>query len=105
MSYQSHAQQQPARYHNGNQAPKGNASPPQGLTPQSAHSYNSPHHGAAPDDGRTPPPTQANAGGSLLSNGRSGMKVHEMLGNPPGGAPEQRGRSDNEMLSKLDGKK
>lgn len=33
------------------------------------------------------------------------MKVHEMLGNPPGGLTEQRGRSDNEMLSKLDGKK
>lgn len=100
MSYQSHPQQQPPRYPNGNPAPKGNASPPQGLTPQSAHSFNSPHHGPAADDGRTPPPNSA-----IAANGRSGMKVHEMLGNPTGAAPEQRGRSDNEMLSKLDGKK
>jgi hypothetical protein len=33
------------------------------------------------------------------------MKVHEMLGDHTRAPPEQRGRSDNEMLNKLDGKK
>ena len=100
MSYQSHPQQQ-THYSNGNQSQKGTTSPPQGLTPQSAHSFNSPHHAPVHDDGRTPPPNQANN----LANGRS-MKVHDMLGNPSTGVPpEQRGRNDNEMLSKLDGKK
>lgn len=101
MSYQPYPPQQ-SRYTNGTQ--KGNASPPSGLTPQSAQSFNSPHHGAGHDDGRTPPPNSTNAA-AAVANGRSGMKVHEMLGNPTGAAPEQRGRSDNEMLSKLDGKK
>lgn len=105
MSYQSYPPQQP-RYTNGNQSQKGNASPPAGLTPQSAQGYNSPHQGPNHDDGRTPPPVNAqpNSAGSS-ANGRSGMKVHEMLGNPSAALPDQRGRSDNEMLSKLDGKK
>ncbi|EXJ79809.1 hypothetical protein A1O3_08094 [Capronia epimyces CBS 606.96] len=104
MSYQSYPPQQQPRYANGTQSQKGNASPPSGLTPQSAQGYNSPHHGPNHDDGRTPPPNQPNSAGSS-ANGRSGMKVHEMLGNPAAGLPDQRGRSDNEMLSKLDGKK
>ncbi|KAI1626711.1 hypothetical protein EDD37DRAFT_646414 [Exophiala viscosa] len=104
MSYQSHPPQQQSRFPNGTQSQKGTTSPSQGLTPQSGQSFNSPHQGANHDDGRTPPPNQANGGSSLLPNGRSGMSVHDMLGNPSG-APEQRGRSDNEMLSKLDGKK
>ncbi|KAK5372625.1 hypothetical protein LTS13_006366 [Exophiala xenobiotica] len=100
MSYQSHPQQQ-TNHANGNQSQKGTTSPPQGLTPQSAHSFNSPHNAPVHDDGRTPPPNQANS----LANGRS-MKVHDMLGNPlTGAAPEQRARNDNEMLSKLDRKK
>ncbi|KAK5467975.1 hypothetical protein LTS15_000948 [Exophiala xenobiotica] len=100
MSYQSHPQQQ-TNYTNGNQSQKGTTSPPQGLTPQSAHSFNSPNHAPVHDDGRTPPPNQANS----LANGRS-MKVLDMLGNPStGAAPEQRARNDNEMLSKLDRKK
>jgi len=104
MSYQSYPAQ--PGYTNGSQSQKGNVSPPAGLTPQSAHSYNSPHHGPVRDEGRTPPPNQPNSAGSS-ANGRSGMKVHEMLGNPPSGVPpaEQRARNDNEMLSKLDGKK
>ncbi|KAL2432804.1 hypothetical protein ABEF95_015376 [Exophiala dermatitidis] len=106
MSYQSYPpQQQPPRYTNGAHSQKGNASPTSGLTPQSAQGYNSPHHRHSHEEGRTPPPAnQPNSAGSS-ANGRSGMKVHEMLGNPPGGLTEQRGRSDNEMLSKLDGKK
>ncbi|KIX10239.1 uncharacterized protein Z518_01320 [Rhinocladiella mackenziei CBS 650.93] len=102
MSYQSYPQQ--PRYPNGNQSQKGNVSPPSGLTPQSAQSFNSPLHGQGPDDGRTPPPNHPNSAASS-ANGRSGMKVHEMLGNPTTGVPELRGRNDNEMLSKLDGKK
>ncbi|KAL6245236.1 hypothetical protein RBB50_008011 [Rhinocladiella similis] len=99
MSYQSHPQPQ-THYANGNQSQKGTGSPPQGLTPQSAHSFNSPHHAPVHDDGRTPPP-----GSNSLANNRS-MKVHDMLGNPSTGVPpEQRARNDNEMLSKLDGKK
>lgn len=40
-------------------------------------------------------------------NGRNSMKVHEMLSNPNGmhHSHEQRPKSDNDMLSKLDGKK
>jgi hypothetical protein len=102
MSYQSFPQQ--PRYANGTQSQKGTNSPPSGLTPQSAQSFNSPHHGPNHDDGRTPPPGQPGSAGSS-ANGRSGMKVHEMLGDPTRAPPEQRGRSDNEMLSKLDGKK
>lgn len=108
MSYQSYPQPQPqpqpSRYPNGAQSQKGNASPPAGLTPSSAQSFNSPHHGPTHDDGRTPPPNQPNSASSS-ANGRSGMKVHELIGGPSAGGPEQRGRSDNEMLSKLDGKK
>jgi hypothetical protein len=103
MSYQSFPQQQ-SRYPNGTQSQKGNTSPSSGLTPQSAQSFNSPHHGPSHDDGRTPPPNQPGSAGSS-TNGRSGMKVHEMLGDHTRVAAEQRGRSDNEMLNKLDGKK
>ncbi|KAK5954585.1 hypothetical protein OHC33_004307 [Knufia fluminis] len=97
MSYQSYPQN---NYGNGAQPVKGNNSPPAGLTPNSIHSFNSPH------DSRTPPPAQPGSAGSS-QNGRSGMKVHEMLGssNHPQYGHEQRGKSDNEMLSKLDGKK
>ncbi|KIV90876.1 hypothetical protein, variant 2 [Exophiala mesophila] len=102
MSYQAYPPQ--SRYPNGTQPAKGNASPPPGLTPQSAQSFNSPHQGSAHDDGRTPPPAHVNSATSS-ANGRSGMKVHEMLGGPTGGGAGERGRSDNEMLSKLDGKK
>ena len=102
MSYQSFPQQ--SRHPNGTQTQKGNASPPSGLTPQSAHSFNSPHHGPSHDDGRTPPPNGTGSAGSS-TNSRSGMKVHEMLGEHQRAPTEQRGRSDNEMLNKLDGKK
>ncbi|OCT54907.1 hypothetical protein CLCR_02924 [Cladophialophora carrionii] len=102
MSYQSFPPQ--PRYANGTQSQKGNNSPPSGLTPQSAQSFNSPHHGPNHDDGRTPPPNQPGSAGSS-ANGRSGMKVHEMLGDPTRVPPEQRGRNDNDMLNKLDGKK
>jgi len=98
MSYQSYPQ---SSYTNGAPQPvKGNNSPPAGLTPNSIHSFNSPH------DSRTPPPAQPGSAGSS-QNGRSGMKVLEMLGgtNHPQYGHEQRGKSDNEMLSKLDGKK
>ena len=33
------------------------------------------------------------------------MKVKEMLGNHHGSKPELRGKNENDMLSKLDGKK
>lgn len=89
-------------YTNGHQ--KGNNSPPAGLTPNSANSYHSPHTGPVRDDGKTPPPGQPGSAGSSV-NGRSGMKVHEMLGNPNPHNNEQRGKNDNDMLSKLDGKK
>jgi len=103
MSYQSFPTN---NYSNGAQTVKGNNSPPQGLTPNSIHSMHSPHTNAV--DNKTPPPGQPGSAGSS-QNGRSGMKVHEMLGTPnhmPGREPhDQRGKSDNEMLSKLDGKK
>ncbi|OQV07709.1 Fungal Zn2-Cys6 binuclear cluster domain-containing protein isoform 1 [Cladophialophora immunda] len=102
MSYQSFPQQQ-ARYPNGNQSQKGNVSP-SGLTPQSAQSYNSPRQAPAYDDGRTPPPNQPGSAGSS-TNGRSGMKVHEMIEHTRTTAPDLRGKNDNDMLSKLDGKK
>lgn len=105
MSYQSY---HPNSYgHNGNangQQPhvKGNNSPP-GLTPNSAHSLNSPH--STTMESRTPPPMPGSANSS--QNGRNSMKVHEMLSNPNGmhHNHEQRQKSDNDMLSKLDGKK
>ena len=104
MSYQSFPPQ-PARYAtNGTQSQKGNNSPPSGLTPQSGQSFNSPHHGPSHDDGRTPPPNQPGSAGSSTNGTRNGMKVHEML-DPHSRAPDQRGRSDTEMLGKLDGKK
>lgn len=91
MSSQSYPQQ-PSRYPNGTQSQKGNASPPSGPTPSSAQSFNSPHHGPTQDDGRTPPSNPPNSAGSS-ANGRSGMKVHELIG-----------RNDDEMLGRLDGK-
>ncbi|OAP56925.1 hypothetical protein AYL99_09037 [Fonsecaea erecta] len=104
MSYQSFPQQQQARYANGHQPQKGNVSP-SGLTPQSAQSYNSPRQAPAGyDDGRTPPPNQPGSAGSS-TNGRSGMKVHEMIDHTRTGVPDLRGKNDNDMLSKLDGKK
>lgn len=100
MSHQSYP---PQPYTNGTQ--KGNTSPA-GLTPNSAHSYHSPHNGPIRDDGKTPPPAQPNSASSSV-NGRSGMSVHDMLGGPGphGGHSEQRAKNDNDMLSKLDGKK
>jgi len=97
MSYQSYPQN---NYSNGAPQVKGNNSPPAGLTPNSIHSFNSPH------GSRTPPPAQPGSAGSS-QNGRNGMKVHEMLGGPnhPQYGHEQRGKSDKEMLSKIDGKK
>ncbi|KAK5104352.1 hypothetical protein LTS08_002240 [Lithohypha guttulata] len=100
MSYQSY----PPSYGNGPQPVKGNNSPPAGLTPNSAHSLNSPH--AASLEGKTPPPMPGSAGSS--QNGRSNMKVHEMLSNPSHSyqGHDQRGKGfDNDMLNKLDGKK
>lgn len=104
-SIMSHQSYPPQTYTNGTGGQKGNVSPPAGLTPNSAHSFNSPRTGPVHDDGKTPDP-QPGSGDSSI-NGRSGMKVHEMLGSPNhhGGHPEQRGKNDNEMLSKLDGKK
>jgi hypothetical protein len=102
MSHQSYPQQ---IYTNGNGVPKDNISPA-GLTPNSAHSINSPHHGPVREDGKTTPPQPGSAGSSV--NGRSGMKVHEMLGSSNHHhsiPPEQRGKNDNDMLSKLDRKK
>lgn len=103
MSYQSYP---PHSYNTNAQPVKGNTSPPAGLTPSSIHSTHSPHAGAA--DNRTPPPAQPGSAGSS-QNGRSGMKVHEMLGNHGHVAPrephDQRGKNDNDMLSKLDRKK
>lgn len=102
MSYQSY---HPTSYNhnsNGQQTHgKGNNSPP-GLTPNSAHSLNSPH--STTMESRTPPPMPGSANSS--QNGRN-MKVHEMLSNPNQmhHGHEQRGKSDNDMLSKLDGKK
>jgi hypothetical protein len=103
-SIMSHQSYPPPLYTNGTGGHKGNVSPT-GLTPNSAHSFNSPHRPSVRDDGKTPPPGPGSAGSSV--NGRSGMKVHEMLGssNHHGGHPEQRGKSDNDMLSKLDRKK
>jgi hypothetical protein len=97
MSYQSHP---PAGYYtngNGNQAQARNASP------QSAHSYDSPRVLPIRSDGKTPPPAQPSSAGS----GRSGMSVRDMLGGaaPKSAGLEPRDRNDNEMLSKLDGKK
>jgi len=93
MSHQSYP---PQPYTNGH-GQKGNISPPAGLTPNSAQSYHSPHTA----DGATPPPNPSNSAGPA-ANGRSGMSVHDML---HGGHPEQRAKNDNDMLSKLDGKK
>lgn len=87
--------------------PKSNGSPTvtSGHTPQSAHSVNSPRVVPVRDDGKTPPPGQPGSAGSS-ANGRNGMNVRDMLSAPPHSIPpEQRGRSDNEMLSKLEGKK
>ena len=99
MSYSSHY----PGYSNGAPQVKGNNSPP-GLTPNSAHSLNSPHSTTV--DNRTPPPVAGSANSSQNGNGRN-MKVHEMLSNPSQvhHIHEQRGKSDNDMLSKLDGKK
>lgn len=103
MSYQSHG---PAYMPNGAPPPaKGNTSPTvgAGLTPNSAHSFNSPRVGPSRDDGKTPPPNSAGSS----ANGRS-MHVHDMLsdkGEEKPRVPEQRGRNDNDMLDKLDGKK
>jgi hypothetical protein len=71
-----------------------------GHTPQSANSLNSPR--VAPiRDGRTP-----NQQAVSSANGRNGMHVRDWLSAPPHAIPtEQRGRSDDEMLSKLEGKK
>lgn len=68
-------------------------------------SLNSPH--SATVDNRTPPPGMQPGSAGSSQNGRSGMKVHEMLGNPNHmhHGREQRVKSDNDMLNKLDGKK
>jgi hypothetical protein len=104
VSYQSPAT---GYYTNGGPTQKENTSPTvtSGHTPQSANSLNSPHVAPIRDDGRTPPPNQPGSAGSS-ANGRNGMHVRDMLSAPPHTIPpEQRGRSDNEMLSKLEGKK
>jgi hypothetical protein len=103
MSHQSYPPQSHANGH----VQKGNNSPQAGLTPNSAQSHQSPYNG----NGTTPPPKQENSNGSSFNaasmNGRSGMSVHDMLGgpHPQSGHPEQRAKNDNDMLSKLDGKK
>jgi hypothetical protein len=99
MSHQSYP---PQSYTNGH-AQKGNVSPPAGLTPNSAQSHHSSYNG----DGTTPPPNQAGPSGATALNGRSGMSVHDMLGGPGPHAAhsETRLKNDNDMLSKLDGKK
>jgi hypothetical protein len=91
MSYQSHP---PAGYYangNGVQAQARNTSP------NSAHSYDSPRVLPIRNDGKTPPPGQPSSAGS----GRS-MNIKDVIA-PKSGEP--RDRNDNEMLSKLDGKK
>ena len=91
MSYQSHP---PAGYYangNGNQTQARNASP------QSANSYDSPRVVPIRNDGKTTPPGQPSSAGS----GRS-MNIKDVIA-PKSGEP--RDRNDNEMLSKLDGKK
>lgn len=93
MSYQSYPQ--PNTYTNGARA--SNLSPPPGLTPKSANSNNSSY--TASHDKTPPPSVQTNSTGSS-QNGRAGMAVHEMLDKP-----QQRVKSDNDMLNKLDGKR
>ena len=101
MSHQSYAQQS---FSNGAGPTTDNVSPSTSLTPNSTHSFNSPHNGPFRNDGKTPPPGPGSAGSSV--NGRNGMKVHEMLGSPnhQGAHLEQRGKNDNDMLNKLNGK-
>lgn len=105
-SIMSHQSYPPPAYTNGH-AQKGNVSPPAGMTPNSAQSHHSPYNA----DGTTPPPNQTGSASSSVNasavNGRSGMSVHDMLGGPSphGGHSEQRAKNDNDMLSKLDGKK
>lgn len=100
MSHQSH----PQPHANGNQAHKDNNSPP-GLTPTSTQGLQSPHTGPTHEDVKSPQPHQTNSASSSV-NGRAGMSVNEMITGSHGGPlVEQRAKNDNEMLSKLDGKK
>jgi hypothetical protein len=98
MSYQSHP---PAGYYtNGN----GNSTQARNASPQSAHSYDSPRVVPIRNEGKTPPHGQPSSAGS----GRGGMSVKDMITGgaaPKGAGLEPRDRNDNEMLSKLDGKK
>ncbi|RMZ92272.1 hypothetical protein DV736_g493, partial [Chaetothyriales sp. CBS 134916] len=103
-SIMSHQSFPPQPHANDSQSQKGNVSPPAGLTPSSVHSFHSPLSGPVRDEGKTPPPNQPGSAGSSV-NGRSGMKVHEMLGNHHGAHTELRGKNDNDMLNKLDRKK
>lgn len=77
-------------------------------SPQSTHSYDSPRPLPIRDDGKSPPPGQpVSAPGS--ANGRGGMSVQAMLGDPRASdvdsSGQRRHKDDTDMLSKLDGKK
>ena len=101
MSYQPSGHYYP----NGAAPQKETASPTvnSSLTPTSGQSFNSPRAAAVRDDGKTPPPNSAGSS----TNGRS-MHVQDILSDKGDEKPrmlEQRARNDNDMLSKLDGKK
>ncbi|RMZ91152.1 hypothetical protein DV736_g1617, partial [Chaetothyriales sp. CBS 134916] len=69
-SFMSHQSFPPPAHANGSQSQKGN----------SAHGFHSPHSSPVCDEGKTALPNQPGSAG-LSVNGRSGMKIHEMLGN------------------------
>jgi hypothetical protein len=99
MSHQSH----PQPHTNGNKVHKDNNSPP-GLTPTSTQGLQSPLAGPNHEDTKSPQPQQTGSASSSV-NGRAGMSVNDMISGAHGPVVEQRAKNDNEMLSKLDGKK
>lgn len=102
MSYQFYP---PQSYNNGVQPVRGNISSLIGSIPSSIQSPNSPH--SVTVDNQTPPAIMQFGLAGSSRKGRSDLKIHEMLGTPNHAyhGCEQRIRSDNDMLSKLDGKK